>query len=219
MKLTCLRVQNYRSLVDVTVDIPPLTVMIGPNGVGKTALLEVFQLLQRASQQELAAYLEGRGGILAVLSKEAVEREESRMTISLKLDAESTRSVEPLLYSLELAAEQIGYAIASEKLTWHFNSNAIQPYNYISAGRDSVHYVDPDLNKIVTPTWDYHSSELALAQVPKMYQEPEQLRNLLASTGHYSFLDVGPRSIIRLPQALTPTTRPGPDGESLYSAL
>lgn len=52
-----------------------------------------------------------------------------------------------------------------------------------------------------------------------MYSEPEALRNLFASMRHYSFLDVSPRAIVRLPQSLTPTVRPGPNGESLYSAL
>jgi len=219
MKPSRLSVRNFRSLVGVTVKIPDLTVMIGPNGAGKTALLEVFQLLQRASQQELASYLEGRGGILAVLSKEAVEREESRMTIALELDAESARSREPLIYKVELAAEQIGYAITSERLTWHSKPWLPDAMKYIIADRGRIQYFDPDTEKLVEPNWNYVASEPALAQVPKMYQEPEQLRNLLASTAHYSFLDVGPRSVIRLPQALTPATRPGSNGENLYSAL
>ena len=166
-------------------------------------------LLQRASQQEMASYLEGRGGILAVLSKEAVEHEESRLSISLKLDAESIKSREPLIYDVELAAEQIGYAIKSERLTWHSKPWLPHPLSYILAERGRIQYFDPETQKLVEPNWDYVTSELALAQVPKMYQEPEQLRSLLASTADHSFLDVGPRSIIRLPQALTPITRPG----------
>jgi predicted ATPase len=52
-----------------------------------------------------------------------------------------------------------------------------------------------------------------------MYQEPEGLRGALSKTQFYSFLDVGYRSVVRLPQALTPTKRPGMNGENLYSAL
>lgn len=219
MKLSRLSVQNFRSLVDVTMEVPELTVMIGPNGAGKTAVLEVFQLLQRASQQELASYLEGRGGIRAILSKEAVEREQSRMAISMELDPESAKSSAPLVYSVELAAEQIGYTIVAERLSWHSKPWLPDPMKYILSERGRVQFFDPGTQRLVEPNWDYVTSELALAQVPKMYQEPEQLRNLLASTSHYSFLDVGPRSIIRLPQALTPTTRPGANGENLYSAL
>ena len=117
--------------------------------------------------------------------------------------------MEPLIYGVELAAGQIDYTITSERLTWHSKPWKPGPMKYIVSERGRIQYYDPTTQKLVEPNWDYVNSELALAQVPKMYQEPEQLRNLLASTGYYSFLDVGPRSIIRLPQSLTPTTRPG----------
>ena len=58
-----------------------------------------------------------------------------------------------------------------------------------------------------------------MAQVPPMYEEPESLRQAISRTRSYSFLDIGPRSVVRLPQPLTPTTSPGPNGEYLYSAL
>jgi len=39
-------VRNFKSLRDVTLDIPSkLTVVIGANGSGKTALVEAFELL------------------------------------------------------------------------------------------------------------------------------------------------------------------------------
>ena len=76
MKPSRLSVQNFRSLADVTVKIPDLTVMIGPNGSGKMHPAGSFSASAvRRSQQELGSYLEGRGGVLAGLSKEAVERE------------------------------------------------------------------------------------------------------------------------------------------------
>ncbi len=219
MKPSSLSVKNFRSLVDVTLRLPALTVMIGPNGAGKTALLEVFQLLQRASQLELARFLEGRGGILSVLNKEAVEREESRLTITLELDAQSKKSDQPMLYCLELSAEALGYAITTERLSWHTKPWLPQPLKYIDADRSRVQYYDPMSEKLSPPNWEYVASEPALAQVPRMYQEPEQLRNLFASTAYYGFLDVGPKATVRLPQSLAPILRPGPNGENLYSTL
>lgn len=78
---------------------------------------------------------------------------------------------------------------------------------------------NPENQFFVAPTWSYHNSELALAQIPRMYEEPERLRSALAQAQFYSFLDVQPRSVVRLPQSLTPTIRPGPNGENLFSAL
>lgn len=53
MRLLELRVEGYRSLVNVALPFHPLAVMIGPNGSGKTALLEVIQLLEDATRGDL----------------------------------------------------------------------------------------------------------------------------------------------------------------------
>lgn len=57
MKLTELYIQNYRSLVDVKLPLRDLAVMIGPNGAGETALLEIFRLLQKGLTVNLATLL------------------------------------------------------------------------------------------------------------------------------------------------------------------
>jgi predicted ATPase len=43
--LTQIRIQRYKSLYDVTVDLEPLTVFIGPNGSGKSNLCEALRVL------------------------------------------------------------------------------------------------------------------------------------------------------------------------------
>ncbi|MBI3761404.1 MAG: AAA family ATPase, partial [Chloroflexi bacterium] len=62
MKLTELHVEGYRSLVNVTLPLRNLAVLIGPNGSGKTALLEVFLLLRHGADKQLADRLEALGG-------------------------------------------------------------------------------------------------------------------------------------------------------------
>src|SRR5215467_7513503 len=42
-----IRVKNYKSLVDVQVDLEPLVVIFGPNGAGKSNFLDALQLLSR----------------------------------------------------------------------------------------------------------------------------------------------------------------------------
>jgi len=217
MKFTELHVEGYRSLVNIELTLRPLAIMIGPNGSGKTSLLEVFQLLKDATQENLAKALDRLGGLNALLPR--LSGGPDRLKIALKVDAESQRSREPICYRFELAPREVGYVIPSERLEWHWDPQATKPYRYIDARHDNVYYTGPDSAGMVSPTWDYHYSELALAQVPRMYEEPEALRSTLARTRLFSFLDVGPRSVVRLPQSLTPTTSPGPNGEQLYSAL
>jgi len=48
------RVQNYKALRDVTIDLEPITVLIGPNDSGKTSILEALGALCRSVDYELA---------------------------------------------------------------------------------------------------------------------------------------------------------------------
>lgn len=47
-----LRVRGYKSMVDATVDFDRLTVVFGPNGVGKSNLLDLISLLSRLATRE-----------------------------------------------------------------------------------------------------------------------------------------------------------------------
>ncbi len=218
MKPVSLHIKNYRSLVDCRLSLRDLTVVIGPNGAGKTTLLELFLLLHRSSQQELNSFLEEQGGFQAVLSHYP-QAEPPFLKIEVDVDVESGRSDRLMEYQFELRPRPVGYTIVFERLEWQYDPSAPKPFRYIDFHHDKLYYANPEGTGMIQPTWDYDSLELALAQVPKMYSEPEALRQLFASTRHYSFLDVSPRAVVRLPQSLTPTTRPGPNGENLYSAL
>ena len=217
MRFTQLSVKGYRSLVDVLLPLRPLNVMIGPNGSGKTCVLEVFQLVKDAMQENLLEALERLGGLHAVLSR--ILGGPDRLKIALEVDVQSERSQEPMCYRFELAPRDVGYVIPFERLEWQWDPQAEKPYCYIDAHYEDVRYADPDSGSLISPTWDYHPFDLALSQVPRMYAEPEALRNALSRTRTFSFLDVGPRAVVRLPQPLTPMTRPGPNGANLYSAL
>ncbi len=41
--ITRVEIQNYRSFVDTAVDLKPFTLVIGPNGSGKTNFLRLFR--------------------------------------------------------------------------------------------------------------------------------------------------------------------------------
>lgn len=54
MKVTSARFRNYRCLVDVSLDLDDITVLIGENNTGKTAVLDAFKLVtSRVLQRRL----------------------------------------------------------------------------------------------------------------------------------------------------------------------
>src|SRR5688500_3441862 len=44
MKITSLRIQNFRSIKDLEIDLRDTTVFIGPNNSGKTAILDAIRI-------------------------------------------------------------------------------------------------------------------------------------------------------------------------------
>ena len=57
--ITTFRVQNYKALRDVTLELTPLHVLIGPNDSGKTSLLEALRAYSRVTSGQGEAF-EGR---------------------------------------------------------------------------------------------------------------------------------------------------------------
>src|SRR5215204_2951302 len=51
--ITRFRVQNYKALRDVTVELTPVHVLIGPNDSGKTSVLEALAALSRSADCSL----------------------------------------------------------------------------------------------------------------------------------------------------------------------
>jgi predicted ATPase len=104
MRLTQLRIVGYRCLMDVSIPLHPLTVMIGPNGSGKTALLEVFQLLRDAADERLSEALERFGGLNTVLPR--VRNGSNRLAIGLTVCAK--RKVIKMKSGYAFLQEEIG---------------------------------------------------------------------------------------------------------------
>jgi ABC-type branched-subunit amino acid transport system ATPase component len=57
--ITRFRVQNYKALRDVTLDLTPVHVLIGPNDSGKTSLLEAVAALSRSVDHPPSQYFKG----------------------------------------------------------------------------------------------------------------------------------------------------------------
>ena len=193
MRYLQIQIRGYRALADVMLDLHPLTVMIGPNGSGKTSMLEVFQLLKDAAQSRLEEAITNHGGLGVILSH--TSDTPFRLEIALQMIVDSVISTEPVSYRFVLEPRVFTYAIALEQYQWPRTPQDPQPYFF-------------ELKETT-------SRELRLA----ITDLSVSLGDILAKTLSLGSLDVGSRAPIRLPQAIIPASHPGRNGESLFAAL
>lgn len=205
-----LRIQGFRRLNDVELDLRPLSVLIGPNGIGKTSVLDVLSLLAKSAKGKLSESISELSGLSSILTYDKAE--ELRLGVSMTVPG-----YEPLEYLLRLRPQAVAYSILEERLSQKRGLPA--PFMHIDSYGENIHYHDPDQKKFVKPSWDHEILETSLSQVPKMYREPEEMRSRLASSTFYHVLNVEPRSPVRLPQPLQPAMLPGRNGEELVSCL
>lgn len=100
-----IRIQDYKSLKDVEVDLQPLSVLFGPNAAGKSNFLDALQLLSRiASSRSLKEAFDppyrgtpleslfiGRGGIEELLDRDSAA---FRVEADIELSRDSIERVE-----------------------------------------------------------------------------------------------------------------------------
>lgn len=96
-RLTRLRVAGFRSLRDVTVDLGPTTVLIGPNGSGRSNLLGALDLLQHVSRGALQPTVALHGGASFLLHYGP------RTTAALELQATFATPAGDRAYDAQLA--------------------------------------------------------------------------------------------------------------------
>lgn len=206
-------IKGFRRLRNVELEMRPLMVMIGANSVGKTSLLDAFSLLAQSAAGNFAKSLSNLGGISDIITYDRAEN------LSFHLDME-VAGYKPLEYELRITPQGASYTIESEILSQQRASNyQEEPFKHIESRYTDIRYYDLDERRLLRPTWEHNPKETSLSQVPKMFQQPEDLRRLLNSSEHYHTLDVGPRAPARLPQKMEPADSPGQDGEHLITFL
>jgi len=207
-----LQVDGYRRWKNLDLPLAPLNVLIGANGVGKTSILDVMSLLASSANGRLQESISAWGGLSSLIS---IDRTRP-MRLCLERPIEGHNPIE---YELQLSLSGLGYDISRECLSQIQKADREGSFKYILSEGKDIRYFDVDKRRLEQPTWDHRNLETSLAQVPKMFREPEKFREILASSTLYHSLDVSPRAPVRLPQQMRPEFLPGANGEDLASCL
>ena len=124
MLIERLRLKNILSFRDTTVKLGKLNVLIGPNGVGKSNLIEVIGLLQ-AAPTGLASTILRTAGIRQWLWMG--NELPMTATIECRLRLPRDRHEGLLSYQLQLLGDENGgYAIQDESLTGYFSRSSME---------------------------------------------------------------------------------------------
>ncbi|MEX0725397.1 MAG: AAA family ATPase [Planctomycetaceae bacterium] len=208
LKLNRIKINGFRRLVDVDLPLHPLCVMIGPNGVGKTSLLDVFSLLAASARGQLNNRLSDFGGIFSILTRDR--------TSEVELGLDYSEDGEVFHYEILLKTQGFGYEIGRELLSTKTDALLIERegairYKIFANGNGAN-----DLRRGAEPL--AHPFESALSQCT-WNDAGNAFRIKLSEDFYCSNLNVGPKAAIKFPQNLQPTLLPGSQGEQLISTL
>jgi predicted ATPase len=210
-KIKRVKITGFRRLLEVDLLVRPFMVLIGANGVGKTSFLDAFSLLSASASGNLNNKLSQFGGIANLLTRGRSE------DLSFLVDMD-VPGYQPLEYEVHLETKASGYTITRERLSQK-RDGFEGSFNHIDSTGDDIRYYETEERRLVRPDWEHNPLETSLAQVPKMFRQPEELRRILATATQYHVLDVGPRAQVKMPQPMKPATLPGPNGEDLVPFL
>ena len=210
-KIEKITISGFRRLFSVELPMKPFMVLIGANGVGKTSILDTLSLLSASASGNLNRTLSQWGGVANLLTRDRSQ------DISLLVDMK-VPDYNPLKYEMRIGPTGSGYSITKETLSQN-RDNTRSPFKHIDSSYGNINYFDTDAGKFVHPNWEHNYFETSLAQAPKMFLQPEELRRILAAANQYHVLDVSSRAPVKLPQAMKPALLPGIDGENLTPYL
>lgn len=116
MYLKSLKVQHYKSLDDVSIDFAPdVTVVVGPNGVGKSNFVDVLRFLRDAVTDDLEHAVTKREGMGRLLQGYKTKPYKIGIQCGWQ-ETDSNATLQSATYSLQLkSVNSNGYAVDSEK--------------------------------------------------------------------------------------------------------
>lgn len=211
-RINRLKINGYKRLHNIDIDMEkhPLMVMVGANGIGKTSFLEVFDLISASAEGKLNKKISEFGGLTDILTKDKAEE------LSIGIDM-NVPNYNPLKYEFIIGKKAHSYSISSETLSQ--DRGYRHPFMHIDSYYDDIKYYEIEEGKLLRPTWSHNPFETSLSQVPKMFDQPEELRQTLSQTSFYHTLNVKPNAPVKLPQQMKPVWFPGKNGEDLYPFL
>lgn len=210
-----LHVEGYRSLVDVTVEFGQITVIVGPNGSGKTNLYRALRLAHACGDGRIAPTVVQEGGMQSIVHA-GRRRGEPKVELAVDFDDMS--------YEVCLATVGPGASFPRDPVIKREQILLPGPGKRRVEMLDragATAFVRDDEGRRITFPATFHSSESVLAQLMDIRQFPELLyvRETLRQMRFHHHLRSDDEAPARRPGLSTRTLAVSDDGSDLAAAL
>ncbi len=208
-----LSIRDYRSIRHLSLDLAPLTVVIGANGVGKTNLYRGLELIRAAAIGTLARDLAAEGGMPSVMWAGDGWRDESERETAArarpkhrKARVELSARLDHLSYSLSIGMPNMisdpalpnDPVVREETVTAHAGGRKVA----MMTRKGPALTARTDTGTMRPVLSDLLMSETALASVsePAAFPELVSLQRQIGQWRFYHQFRADPRSPLRQPQ-------------------
>lgn len=117
MRLESIHLRNFKSFRNATMeDLPPLCVIVGANGTGKTTLFRVFGFLKHCMRFNVRKAVQHEGGFREILSRGAKPIESVKIEIKFRLNIAGIDRL--VTYSVELGEKNNRVTVLHEVLRY-----------------------------------------------------------------------------------------------------
>ncbi|QAT89078.1 MAG: DUF2813 domain-containing protein [Myxococcaceae bacterium] len=219
MALTRLDIAGYRSVRQLHLELGPVTVVVGPNGSGKTNLYRALYLLAAAAEGRLARTLADEGGTSSVMwAGPRDPKKPARMRVTVDLD--------DLTYELQCGVvptspPQTMFTLDPEVKEEHLWANAGGRRLVLMERKDRTAFIrDADGKRITFPT-ELWSGESVMDQLAEPHRFPRlgEVQRTLSAWRFYHHFRTDPDALPRHPQVGVRTPVLASDGRDLAAAL
>ncbi|MBL8775404.1 MAG: AAA family ATPase [Acidimicrobiales bacterium] len=220
MPLNRVRIAGYRSLTEVTVDLAGVTVVVGPNGSGKTNLYRAMHLVHACAEGDLARAVVAEGGLASIVHA-GWRKGEPRVELEVRLG--------DLCHDVTLATAGRGQ-LELEGPVFPLDPVVTHEHVVLDTGATRVELLDRAGNTAfatdqqggrVTMPATLVGSESALSQLVDAHHFPElvEVRETLRRMRFHHQVRTDPDAPARRPGLATRTLAVADDGADLPAAL
>lgn len=167
MRLKTVQIRHYKSLDNVTVDLHPgITVIVGPNGVGKSNFVDVFRFLHDAVASNLDDAIRKREGIVRLLQYYKTRPSDIYLNFTFKDDREEFE------YYLRLGGKGNG--------DWYIVRESLSPLEPAEPIEYGMRYVREPSEKLIVDQDEiegFPEHRLALGMLLRQIQDPQPEKN------------------------------------------